>query len=419
MPKTKISEFSATAANNTDIDGINIAEGCPPSAINNAIRELMAQLKDQQAGTSGDNFTVGGNLSVSGSVTLTTALPIAQGGTGNTTASGAINALIPSQTSNSGKYLTTDGTNVSWGAVTPGTGTVTSVGLSTGLSGLSITNSPVTSSGTLDISGTLGVASGGTGLASVTAGNLITGNGTNAFNSISPGSAGQVLTSSGSAWSSSALPTASSSSSGIVSTSSQTFSGSKTFSSAFSASTTGNRIGKTANPDSKWPLFVASDTADPALNCYNGSASGYALNVLYKSSSSNPIIFQRVNPDFDTLAKTGDITGTTTSVAYNTSSDYRLKENIVPLTDAITKLKLLAPKRFTWKNAPEEGVVEGFIAHEVQEIIPNAVTGVKDAVDAKGNIIAQGMDSSFLVPLLTAALQEAIARIEALEARNV
>ena len=62
MAKTKISEFSATASSNTDIDGINLAEGMAPSLVNNAIRELMAQLKDQQAGTSGDNFTVGGTL---------------------------------------------------------------------------------------------------------------------------------------------------------------------------------------------------------------------------------------------------------------------------------------------------------------------------------------------------------------------
>jgi len=71
MAKNKISEFSSTPANNTDIAGINIAEGCAPSGINNAIRELMAQLKDQQAGTDGDNFTVGGNLSVTGTTTLT------------------------------------------------------------------------------------------------------------------------------------------------------------------------------------------------------------------------------------------------------------------------------------------------------------------------------------------------------------
>jgi hypothetical protein len=71
MAKNKISEFSSTPANNTDIGGINIAEGCAPSGINNAIRELMAQLKDQQAGTDSDNFTVGGNLSVTGTTTLT------------------------------------------------------------------------------------------------------------------------------------------------------------------------------------------------------------------------------------------------------------------------------------------------------------------------------------------------------------
>jgi len=71
MAKNKISEFSATAANNTDIGGINISEGCAPSGINNAIRELMAQLKDQQSGTDADNFTVGGNLSVTGTTTLT------------------------------------------------------------------------------------------------------------------------------------------------------------------------------------------------------------------------------------------------------------------------------------------------------------------------------------------------------------
>jgi hypothetical protein len=72
MPKNKISEFSSTPANNTDIAGINIAEGCAPSGINNAIRELMAQLKDQQAGTDGDNFTVGGNLVVTGTATGST-----------------------------------------------------------------------------------------------------------------------------------------------------------------------------------------------------------------------------------------------------------------------------------------------------------------------------------------------------------
>ena len=69
MPKNKVSEWSSTASNNTDIAGINIAEGCAPSGINNAIRELMAQVKDMQTGTDADNFVVGGNLTVSSTLT--------------------------------------------------------------------------------------------------------------------------------------------------------------------------------------------------------------------------------------------------------------------------------------------------------------------------------------------------------------
>jgi hypothetical protein len=71
MAKTKISEFDVVAANNTDINSINIAEGCAPSGINNAIRQLMADLKEQQTGAAGDNFTVGGNLAVTGTSAFT------------------------------------------------------------------------------------------------------------------------------------------------------------------------------------------------------------------------------------------------------------------------------------------------------------------------------------------------------------
>jgi hypothetical protein len=71
MAKTKISEFDVVAANNTDINSINIAEGCAPSGINNAIRQLMADLKEQQTGAAGDNFTVGGNLVVTGTSAFT------------------------------------------------------------------------------------------------------------------------------------------------------------------------------------------------------------------------------------------------------------------------------------------------------------------------------------------------------------
>jgi hypothetical protein len=84
MAKNKISEYSATAANNTDIGGINIAEGCAPSGINNAIRELMAQLKDQQAGTDGDNFTVGGAFTCTGAAVFSSTVAIAGSATAPT-----------------------------------------------------------------------------------------------------------------------------------------------------------------------------------------------------------------------------------------------------------------------------------------------------------------------------------------------
>ncbi len=90
MAKNKVSEWSSTPANNTDIGGINIAEGCAPSGINNAIRELMAQVKDMQAGTDSDSFVVGGNLLVSGSTaTFTNNVILGSASTSTLTLNGA------------------------------------------------------------------------------------------------------------------------------------------------------------------------------------------------------------------------------------------------------------------------------------------------------------------------------------------
>ena len=103
------------------------------------------------------------------------------------------------------------------------------------------------------------------------------------------------------------------------------------------------------------------------------------------------------------------------SVTYSTSSDYRLKENIVDLTGAITRVKTLKPKRFNFKLRPAD-TLDGFLAHEVTTV-PEATTGTKDEVDSDGNPVYQGIDQSKIVPLLTAALQEAIAKIETLETK--
>lgn len=175
MAKTKISEFDSTPANNTDIDSINIAEGCAPSGINNAIRELMSQLKDQQTGASGDNFTVGGNLVVTGTsvhtgattftgaVVFSTAVPVASGGTGASTAGNAR-------------------TNLSAASSGANSDITSLTGLTTALT----------------------VAQGGTGAATHTSKGVLIGNATSAVTTVSPGTTGNVLTSDGTSWTSSA-----------------------------------------------------------------------------------------------------------------------------------------------------------------------------------------------------------------------
>ena len=128
----------------------------------------------------------------------------------------------------------------------------------------------------------------------------------------------------------------------------------------------------------------------------------------------------------------GTITHNNTNTSYTTSSDYRLKENIVPMTGALDIVQALKPVTYKWKSDGSDG--QGFIAHELQAVVPDCVIGEKDAVetytDEEGNEQTrpkyQGVDTSFLVATLTAAIQEqqAIindlkARVTALEASNV
>ena len=110
----------------------------------------------------------------------------------------------------------------------------------------------------------------------------------------------------------------------------------------------------------------------------------------------------------------GSISMTNTATAYNTSSDYRLKENVVEMTGSVDRVKQLKPSRFNFIS--DDKTVDGFLAHEVSSVVPEAIHGEKDAVDDQGNIIYQGIDQSKLVPLLVGAIKELTARIEALEA---
>ena len=168
--------------------------------------------------------------------------------------------------------------------------------------------------------------------------------------------------------------------------------------------------------DSNGRLLVGTTGDDPNalmfLNAdgFNASTTGYSIGSKVNSTSSRSHVYFW-NPN----GAVGNISTLGNSTFFNTSSDYRLKEDIIEMDNSLERLKALKPCNFRWKSDGTR--VDGFIAHEAQEVVPEAVTGTKDAVDDKGSPEYQGIDQSKLVPLLTKALQEAVAKIESLEER--
>ena len=180
-------------------------------------------------------------------------------------------------------------------------------------------------------------------------------------------------------------------------------------------------------------LSVLGNSSSPGISVRNSGGSGLSLISFINSTNASFI---------------GSITNASdNSVAYNTTSDYRLKENLSLISDAITRVKKLKSYRFNFISSPST-TVDGFLAHEAQTVVPEAVTGTKDQTetvgdlkDADGNVteskvvkpdtlqegytwtetetrpVYQGIDQAKLVPLLTAALQEAIAEIETLKTK--
>jgi hypothetical protein len=124
---------------------------------------------------------------------------------------------------------------------------------------------------------------------------------------------------------------------------------------------------------------------------------------------ANHHIFTNPNGDRGAIYTDGNNT------IYANLSDYRLKQNIAPMTGALAKVSALKPVTYTWKVDGSDG--QGFIAHELQEVVPDCVVGEKDAVNKDGSIKPQAIDTSFLVATLTAAIQEQQAIITDLKAR--
>ena len=434
MAKNSIRDFSATAGSNTDIQSVNIDENCPASGINNAIRELMVDLKNVSTGavnleTPGadqinvDNIRIDGNTisstATNGDITLDPA------GTGVVAITGVITAN--GHTSSAPSVFEASGNGDQVGVqlkVKANNGSTSTQGLygnagstnagntivlgNSGSSGLLVDSSGNVGIGTTAPSAAMHIISGSDNantllLADTTTDNTIvdgfvTSRHANSaeepvlmIQGRSTGSANEVLI--GGTHNNTTYNTATSVK--FYTASSDT---STTPSERMRISSTGELL---INGTSNVGIGRISINFDRATHA------GIELKDA-TTSSARQLRFKNAN------GTVGEIVSTGSSTTYFTSSDHRLKENVVDMTGAIARVKQLAPKRFNF-IADDTVTVDGFIAHEAQTVVPEAVGGEHNEVDDDGNAVMQGIDQSKLVPLLTGALREAIAKIETLE----
>jgi hypothetical protein len=173
---------------------------------------------------------------------------------------------------------------------------------------------------------------------------------------------------------------------------------------------------ETMRIDSSGTLLIGTTNTDPTFNRVNGF-NLLAAGRLYSRASGSWDIGRDVTSGLHMTFYTdngsarvtaGSISSNGSTTSYTTASDYRMKENIAPMTGALDKVQALKPITYDWKDefVGTKKSTQGFIAHELQEVVPDCVTGKKDAVNEEGNPIYQGVDTSFLVATLTAAIQE-------------
>ena len=379
MAKNSITDFDNTAANNTDIQSVNIDENCPASGINNAIRELMADLADVNDGT----------------VAL-----------------------------ESPKFDSIKDGNIK----------------------------PPDASGT-DVAGTATTIKGGAGTGTGAGGSIVfqTADGGSTGSSVNAHATAMTITDDGKVGIGTASP----------SWNIHAFQ-SGALNSIFESDTGNSNIRITSGDGDNAQIFfgdqtndtisiIRHDNSDNSLQFHAGAIE--RMRVLSNSGSlllgATTAIATGANTDrgvqlhkdyiwianddstymqrpaggngnfirfYKGSAQVGRIRVSGSSTLYDTTSDYRLKENVVDMSGAITRVKQLQPKRFNF-IADADITVDGFLAHEAQTVVPEAVGGTHNEVDADGNPEYQSIDQSKLVPLLTGALQEAIAKIEALETR--
>ena len=473
MAKTKVSEFDSTAANNTDIDSINIAEGCAPSGINNALRSMMSILKTEFFKTGSNNTSLGDGAldSLDGSSPGDSNVAIGKdAGTALTT--GDRNVAVGHNAFDS---ATNQEDNVAVGhnalsSITASGGTLcTAIGskalesLTTGFHSVAV------GYGSQDamISGIRNVSVGRDSLGADTKGSYNTAIGdlalstqnftsaTDAYNTAVGADAGKLITTGDK---NVVLGSYTGNQGGLdIRTSSNNVVISDGDGNVRLYSDSVGRIGIGNISPSTYSGRIVSQISGgasaPAIACVNSTVGGTLRMIDFFQGTST--------------SRVGSIESNSSSTAYNTSSDYRLKENVTDISDGITRVKQLSPKRFNF-IVDADTTVDGFLAHEAATVVPESVSGTKDAMmdeeytvtAAKGDVYTpatddadeivhssnveqpdtladgqawretaeavmgtrsvpdmQGIDQSKLVPLLTAALQEAIAKIEALETR--
>jgi hypothetical protein len=393
MAKNSIRDYSATNSSNTDIQSIDISEGCSPAGINNAIREVMADLKDVSTGTIALESPAFDSASLTGDLTF---------GDNDSAVFGAGNDLTINH-DGSNSFITDSGTGSLYIQGTSGVfirsadggenfagftddGAVTlyhdnAAKLATTATGVDVTGTVTADGLTVEADGThiyLKQTNGDFG---------------HQFRQINDGGALQI---------------------------GRNVSG--TFTEAMRITSAG-KIGIGTSSISSTLEIVPPDTsAIIETHSFNTSAQNH---MQMRNNSGTEV---------------GSIYVTTTSTSYFTSSDYRLKTAVNYDWDATTRLKQLRPARFEWIVDGDDAVpVDGFLAHEVQDVVPEAISGTKDAMrdeeyevtpavlDEDGNEVTpavmgtrsvpdyQGIDQSKLVPLLVKTILELEARITALE----
>ena len=413
MAKNSIRDFDNTAGNNTDIQSTDISEGCPASGMNDAIRNLMADLADVNDGTVAletpaadrldvDNIRLDGNTisstDTNGNVNIDPA------GTGETVIDSSVRIT---KTSGAPTLVLTDNDTSGDGTIDASDGNLRFYSDNDGEVAGSLMGFYVDGSEAMRINSSGNVGIGTTSPSATT--EISTSSGevlrltkaTGAYLGFHDGTQTRA-----------ALQ-------GINGADGLTFHTGSGVTECMRIQADGEvRIGGSS-------AYPSATGIDPVLlvdiNGHSGSFNGgLAVNniasgeVAYSTVPNGGHTYYAAIFMDSATASVGSITCTTTSTAYNTSSDHRLKENVTDMTGAIARVKALTPKRFNF-IADADTTVDGFIAHEAQTVVPEAVTGTHNEVDDDGNAVMQGIDQAKLVPLLTGALQEAIAKIETLE----